>query len=128
MFDLKGNKARIKMSGILLGVSISLLLFLLGLVIVALIVNFFSITSAATNKIMFVVNYGVVFIGGVIAAYTSQNRGWLNGGVVGLVYVLLLVAMGSLCTSLVFSGSLLLKVLTICMVSALGGIIGINMV
>ena len=62
MFDLKGNKARIKMSGILLGVSISLLLFLLGLVIVALIVNFFSLPSAATHTIIFVVNYGVVLI------------------------------------------------------------------
>lgn len=128
MFDLKGNKARIKINGVFLGLSISGSLFLLGLIIVALLVNFFNMTSTTTNKIMFVINYGVVFIGGIIAAYTSQSRGWLNGGLVGLSYTIVLIIIGSLVTSFVFSSSMVLKILIICLISSLGGIIGINMV
>ena len=128
MFDGKGNKARMKINGVVLGLSISGVLFLLGLIIVAMLVNFFNITSTTTNNIMFVINYGVVFIGGIIAAYSSQSRGWLNGGLVGLSYVMILIIIGGFITSFVFSGSLVLKILIICLISSLGGVIGINMV
>ncbi|MBM7557904.1 TIGR04086 family membrane protein [Halanaerobacter jeridensis] len=128
MFDIQKDKASMKLTGVLLGLSISILLLLLGLVIVSFIINFVNISSLTTDKIMSIINYSVVFIGGLIAAYTSKNKGWLNGGLVGLIYIVILIILGSFMTTLVFSGSLLLKILTVCLISALGGIIGINMV
>ena len=128
MFDLKSDNANLKFNGVLLGLSISVLLLLLGLVIVAFIINLININSLTANKIMSIINYSVVFIGGIIAAHTSKSRGWLNGGLVGLSYMIILIIIGSLISPLTFSGALLLKLLTVCLISALGGIIGINMV
>ena len=104
------------------------LLFFLELVIMALIINFINIKSSTTLNVISIINYSVVFIGGVTAAYTSKSRGWLNGLLVGLGYILILSIVGSFDTALSFSGTLVLKIVTLCLISTLGGIIGINII
>ncbi|MFO7819092.1 MAG: TIGR04086 family membrane protein [Halanaerobacter sp.] len=128
MFNLKEKRARIKLTGFLLGLSTSLLLFFLGLVIMALIINVINIRNSTTLNLISIINYSVVFIGGVTAAYTSKSRGWLNGLLVGLAYILILIVVGSFTTTPSFSGILVLKIVTLCLVSTLGGIIGINII
>ncbi|MGM0370112.1 MAG: TIGR04086 family membrane protein [Bacillota bacterium] len=128
MVNLNENGAKLKLTGVIVGFSVSLVLFFSATIVVGVMINFINIASLTTDKIMVGINYAVVFIGGLIAAYHSQSRGWLNGALSGLIYCLLLILLGSLFTTLSFSGGLLLRVLIACLVSALGGMIGINMI
>jgi putative membrane protein (TIGR04086 family) len=128
MVNLKENGAKLQLTGVLVGFSVSLILFFSATIVLGVVVNFINIDSLATDKIMVGINYVVIFIGGLIAAYYSQSRGWLNGALAGLSYCFLLILLGSLFTTFSFSGGLLLRVLIACLVSALGGMIGINMI
>ena len=128
MTKLKGNKARIAMTGVLLGVGVSIILFIIAVTGLGLVINFSDIANGSVDKIMIVSNYLALFIGGLIAAYSAKSKGWLNGGLVGLIYVLLLILLGSFTTVMAFSGGLLLRMTIACVVSALGGIIGINII
>ncbi|MGM0502042.1 MAG: TIGR04086 family membrane protein [Bacillota bacterium] len=128
MNKLSNNKAKLEISGILLGVSVSVVLFLVVLIVLGLVVNFMNISSETANRIMFLTNYAVVFIGGLIAAYSSKNKGWLNGTLVGMIYIILVLLLGHFSTAVVFSSGLVLRITIACLISALGGMIGINMI
>ena len=128
MFALKKSKAKIRLNGIMLGLSTSILFFFLGLIVLGFIINFTNINSDSSKTLLTIINYSALFIGGLIAAYTSKNKGWLNGGLVGLSYIICLIIVGNLTSSIIFSTTFLLRVLTFFLTSILGGIIGINMI
>ena len=128
MFSLKKKQSAVSLSGLLLGLGTSILLFLLGLIIVSFLVNFINISSHYSQILLAVINYSVLFIGGLIAAYSSKNKGWLNGALVGISYIICLFVVGHLTTSIVVSTSLLLRTFSFLLTSTLGGVIGINMI
>lgn len=128
MFALKKSKAKIRLNGIMLGLSTSILFFFLGLIVLGFIINFTNINSDSSKTLLTIINYSALFIGGLIAAYTSKNKGWLNGGLVGLSYIICLIIVGNLTSSIIFSTTFLLRVLTFFLTSILGGVIGINMI
>jgi putative membrane protein (TIGR04086 family) len=66
-------------------------------------------------------------IGGMLIARNSKTRGWLNGGVGGAVYVILLYVFGALFYNSFGISKNTLIMLIICLISgAIGGIIGVN--
>ena len=123
----RGEKI-IKVSGILQGVVFSFALLLVGSLLLGIAVNFSTLAVDFSLNFLFILSYVAVFLGGIIAAYKVENNGWLNGGLVGLFYMVLIVVVGSLWHTPVVSLSLGGRLLLACLVSGLGGMIGINIV
>ena len=118
----------IRVTDILWGVLISLSLLLLGSLLLGLITNFTNLITKLPTNLLFILNYIAIFIGGIVAAYRAQTNGWLNGGLVGLIYMLMIIVLGSLWQSVVFSVGLVLRVVLSFLVAGLGGMVGVNIV
>ncbi len=128
MSEREYSASKLIFSSVLRGLLVSLILLLVGSLLVGIIVNFTNIANLSFNKILFLINYLSIFIGGIVAAYSAKGRGWLNGGLVGLIYMLIIILLGSIWNPIIFSFSLLSRVMIGCLVSAVGGMIGVNVI
>lgn len=128
MSDLNSQESSIEVVGVLRGVVVSLALLLVSGLILGIVVSYTNLITKLSSKLLLVLNYTALFIGGVTAAYVAQSNGWLNGGLVGLVYMLLIVLLSLFWLPFNLSGSLVLQVVIACLVSSLGGMIGVNII
>ncbi len=126
--ESRNESTLFKVSSILSGLVTSLLLIMFGSLLLGGIVSFTDIGQQLASNILFIMNYIVIFIGGIIASYLAGSNGWINGGLVGLIYMLIIILLGSLWHSIEPSIILASRVLIGFLVSALGGIIGVNIV
>ncbi|MCK8817992.1 TIGR04086 family membrane protein [Natroniella sulfidigena] len=124
----QNNMSFIKTSSILRGLIVSLIILLSSSIFLGVIISLTNITSNSVNTILFALNYLALFVGGVAASYSAQNNGWLNGGLVGVIYMAVIILLGSLWTPITISLGLVTRVAIGFAVSALGGMIGINAV
>jgi putative membrane protein (TIGR04086 family) len=69
-----------------------------------------------------------ILIAGIVSARRIKRKGWLNGGMVGLVYVIILYLLGGiLYKDYLVSSNTVYVALTCIFTGSLGGIIGVNM-
>ncbi|KRW92777.1 hypothetical protein SD51_00240 [Alicyclobacillus tengchongensis] len=79
-----------------------------------------SLTAAA-----YVVHCVAVFCGAIAAARQVESRGWFHGGATGLLYALIMVAIGLFVyNTFTMDGSGLFRVLLMAVIGAFGGMIG----
>ncbi|GMA56279.1 putative membrane protein (TIGR04086 family) [Alicyclobacillus sacchari] len=79
-----------------------------------------SLTTAA-----YVVHCAAVFFGAIAAARQVDSRGWFHGGSTGLLYALIMVAIGLFVyNTFTMDGSGLFRVLLMAVIGAFGGMIG----
>jgi len=109
------------------GVFIGVFILLILTVIMALFSSLlFRMSSVNLNILLLVVNFFILTFVGFYVARKVEKNGWLNGGLAGLVYMVLLILIGTL--SMPIS---LLNILTMAMlgliIGSIGGIIGINL-
>lgn len=110
------------------GVGIALLLSLVIFVIFACLITYTSLPERYTAPVVAVTTYVSVFIAGLITARGASRKGWLNGALTGLLYMLVIYIAGVLGTTApVFNPSMLGRVLAAVLVGAVGGIVGINL-
>ncbi|OCL27185.1 hypothetical protein U472_06845 [Orenia metallireducens] len=128
MTQSENEGAVIKVSSILFGLVVSLILLLIGSLVLGVIISLSNVANQSASRILFIVNYLAIFIGGIVAAYSAGGKGWVNGGLVGLTYMLVIVLLGSLWNPVVFSFSLFLRVIIGFLISAFGGMIGVNII
>ena len=122
------GESLVDVAGILWGVVISLGLLFLGNVVLGVITTFVPLSTVVPTNLLFILNYVALFIGGIVTAYRVGSNGWLNGGLVGLVYMGLILMLGGFWHSFSFSPGLGLRLLLAFLVAGLGGIIGVNVV
>ncbi|AGB40720.1 putative membrane protein, TIGR04086 family/integral membrane protein, TIGR04097 family [Halobacteroides halobius DSM 5150] len=120
--------SKVKVVGVFRGLIISIALLLISNLILGIVTSYTSIAISLTSRWITIFHYIAIFIGGAIAAYSAENNGWLNGGLVGLIYMVAIVLLGLLWYPFNLSLLLALKILIAFIVSALGGIIGINII
>ncbi|WP_027338760.1 TIGR04086 family membrane protein [Halonatronum saccharophilum] len=128
MPEARNEGLGIKVSGILIGLLVSLAILLVGSFILGLIINFSSLSNNSASRVLFITNYFAIFVGGIVSAYLAGSKGWINGGLVGLVYMGSIILLGSLWNPVVFSLGLGLRVGIGFLISALGGMIGVNII
>lgn len=100
------------------------------LVVASLILGVLSsmdvIQEELANQILLVINYIAIFIGGIFTARKVDTRGWLNGGLVGLLYMVVVVIIGMQIVSIAIGFQMLLRIVSGFITGALGGVIGVN--
>ena len=122
------QKTLLQVKSILWGVLISLGFLVVGSLLLGIITNFTNLTDELPTNLLFILNYVAIFVGGLVTAYRVETNGWLNGGLVGTIYMLIIIILRSLWQSVVFSLGLMLRVLLAFVVAGLGGMVGINIV
>lgn len=118
----------IKFSSILKGLVCSFAI----LVITSIILGFFfsifnALNEEVISRILLVINYVAIFVGGIYSARASYRKGWLIGGFVGLLYMLIILILGLRWVEISFSLDLILRIVSGFITGAIGGIIGINL-
>lgn len=101
------------------------------LIILSLILGFIislndSLGDDLMNRVLMIINYTAIFIGGVMAARWAQTKGWLHGGLVGLIYMLIVIFIGSKYVQVAMGFEVLLRVISGFLTGVLGGVLGVN--
>jgi putative membrane protein (TIGR04086 family) len=93
----------------------------------ALFIHYTSIHSSSLYTIALMINGVSLISGGYIAGKKAGNKGWYYGGLQGIVYTLLVLLIGFLAYDSILKTSPFNFVISAFGISALGGIIGVNM-
>lgn len=111
----------------ILGQSIIWIIVFILSVITAFVLRYSDIQTSSLPLITFFINAIALLTGGFVSGKQSGKRGWIMGGIQGIIYTLLLMIIGFLAldTSLRVNPI----VFGICSfgLGALGGIVGVNM-
>ena len=110
------------------GTIISILLTIIFLMIYAALLSYTNISEDTMTPVILVITGVCILIGSSISSINLKKQGMINGGLVGLIYVLFLYVISS-----IFLSGFALTTKTIWMLiigivtGMIGGIIGINM-
>lgn len=121
---IKNYKLTLLLKGIFLAFLFSLICFF----ILSIILSF----TSASEKIIQPTSYiviiiSVVFAGGYVAQ-RMEKRGWIHGGITGLLYILILTIIGHFTGSgFVFNKLFISRILLGIFPGIIGGILGINL-
>jgi len=111
---------------ILKGILIGLLVLLIITAILATIYSLvFTFSTIILNKILIVISLIIVIYIGIYIAKRVDKFGWLNGGLGGMIFMGIIIILGSLNVSLSLWPVLLVLILGL-FLGGIGGIIGIN--
>ena len=122
--DISKEKNIIK---ILKGVMISIVISILLLTIYAVILTYTS-TSESTIKPVVIIITGIsLLIGSFISSMKLKKQGMINGGIVGLIYILSIYIISSIWLSnFSLDLELIIMIIVSIITGMIGGIIGIN--
>lgn len=118
----------VDLGAIVAGVIVTFLLTLAVSALLAVGIYLTDMTEAHVTGALYYIGLVAVAIGGAAASRRAGTRGWLHGGITGLAYVGLSLAIGTL----LFPGGAAMvgvpaKLLTGTAAGAIGGVAGINL-
>lgn len=110
------------------GTVISILLTLIFLMVYAALLSYTNISEDTMTPVILVITGVCILIGSSISSINLKKQGMINGGLVGLIYVLFLYIISSIFLSGFALTSKTIWMIIIGIVTGMiGGIIGINM-
>lgn len=125
----KGGKAMKKLTVGVLGYGIGsiFILMMLFAVILAILLRFTVMDYQTLNQTALIAGISILAIGGMLAAYKGEQKGWLSGGATGLLFVISMILFQIIFENqwvtwpqLSYFGGLILA-------AWLGGMIGVNL-
>ncbi|MFW6287532.1 MAG: TIGR04086 family membrane protein [bacterium] len=127
MFNNKNTDTSINNLIIFKGVFKGMIILLIITALMALFSGFlFRMSSSNLNILLLVVNFLILTYVGFYVAREVDKNGWLNGGLAGLIYMILLILIGTISMPISLANVLLMAVLGL-IIGSIGGIIGINL-
>lgn len=120
--EIKTINNLIILKGVILGV---VLLFITSTVMAVISGFIYHININALDTVLITENFFIIIIIGLYVARKVEKNGWLNGGLSGLVYMLIILLIGSISIPITIWNILLLALIAL-IVGGIGGIIGIN--
>lgn len=113
---------------IIKGTIISILLTIIFLMIYAALLSYTNISEDTMTPVILVITGVCILIGSSISSINLKKQGMINGGLIGLIYVLFLYIISSIFLSGFALTSKTIWMIIIGIVTGMiGGIIGINM-
>lgn len=109
--------------------SVSILISLILLIVYAIILRYSNLPEKSISFIDTLIMGIAIVSGSIYVTKKVNNKGWLNGGIVGLLYVLILVIIFSIfkIDNFKFDAYVLFKVIIGMIIGVIGGMIGVNM-
>lgn len=127
MLEYKNNERFINNFVIFKGVLLGLMIMLILTIIFALFSGvLFRLEEARLNKIFLGQNIILLLLIGFYVARNVERNGWLNGAMAGLLYMIILILLGSISLPLSLSNIIFMALLAL-ILGGIGGILGINL-
>ncbi|MFC4078327.1 TIGR04086 family membrane protein [Salinithrix halophila] len=113
-------------SPLLSGMAVVLGTVLSGSIATAMLLRFTSLAEASLPYFTYGINGAALIAGGWIAGRRAGRKGWLYGGLTGILYVLLILVIGFLAFNTTMRVQPFLFTICATGLSAIGGIFGVN--
>lgn len=112
---------------IIKGVLYGFVFMIITTFIMALFSGFlFSLDSAHLNILFLVISIIILIFIGFYVARNVENNGWLNGGIAGLIYMIIVLLIGTINMPISLSNIFLIAIVGMT-IGSIGGILGINL-
>ncbi|AEF17458.1 MULTISPECIES: TIGR04086 family membrane protein [Thermoanaerobacterium] len=122
------NDRILNIPGIIVGLLISYIITLLFFIIYALVLTYTPLSELTLPTLTMLITIIGIVLSGAIAARNTKSKGWLNGGLAGLLYVLLMLFLGVYFVKEAgINAGIALKLIWGVILGAIGGMIGINL-
>ena len=113
---------------ILKGTVISILLSLILLTIYSALLSFTNISESTMTTVVLVITGISILLGSSMSSINIKKQGMLNGGLVGLIYVLLIYLLSSVfLVGFQFNLNSIIMIAVGILTGMIGGIIGVNL-
>lgn len=76
--------------------------------------------------ITYIVNAISLLVGGFVTGFKAKERGWIFGGVTGILYTIILFIIAFLAFDIAITSKTLVTMISAFGISAIGGIFGVN--
>ncbi|WP_168121641.1 TIGR04086 family membrane protein [Paenibacillus sp. HB172176] len=114
-------------SPLLAGVIFSLLWLAAGALLLSFMLSFTNMMESELGTYTLLVHGASSLAGGFTCGKRSIRRGWYNGGLLGLMYGIIIVIVSFLATNASFSLHSLIMLGTVLLAGAFGGMVGVNL-
>lgn len=122
--DKRGSTVLIIGKGVLIAYIISIIL----LIIYGILLTITSLSESSMSTVIMVVTMISIALASIYTAVKLGSKGWLNGALVGLVYMIILFFLSLIFnTGVSFDGFILFRMFMGLIIGALSGVIGINL-
>lgn len=123
----QAGKMQVRISSpILSGLIFSLAVMLVGVLVVSLLLTVTGLGEDALPMFVYIIHGAALLIGGFVTGRKRGTKGWYHGGMLGILYWLLIMIVGFLSINATFGMDVLMTA-GICFVTgAIGGILGVN--
>ena len=122
------KEKNINIINLISGTIISILLTIIFLIIYATLLSYTNISENTITPVIFIITGICILIGSSISSINLKNQGMINGGWVGLIYVIFLYVVSSIFIAGFQLTLNTIWMIIICIVTGMiGGVIGINM-
>lgn len=109
------------------GSVLAMIISIISLFIFALLLTYTSLSENTIFPVVLTITGVSILVGSSMSSMKIKKNGLINGGAVGLIYILILYLASSLCfTGFQITGNSLIMLLVGTLTGILGGIIGVN--
>jgi len=127
MFENQNREKSIDNLTIMKGVFWGVVVLLVINTIMALVSNFiFSLSTGVFNTVLITENLLILLFVGFYIARKVDKNGWLNGGIGGLIYMVIIILLGTISMPISIWYIFLLAIMGL-IIGSIGGIFGINL-
>lgn len=120
-------KTPIIASPLLAGVAFSIIWLAAGALLLSLLLHFSSMKESDLSSYTLLVHGLSALAGGLTAGKRSERRGWYNGGLLGLIYGVIVMIVSFLAANAAPSWNSALILGAALLAGAFGGMIGVNL-
>lgn len=125
--SLRGGARALRRFPVLYGLAWALFYAVIGVLVVTLWAHVWPLSTRQLSTAAYIVHCIAVLLGSIAGSRAAGERGWYYGGVIGLIYALVMMCIGFVVYSTFsFDAGGLLRILLMALIGAFGGMIGVN--
>jgi putative membrane protein (TIGR04086 family) len=122
---VRGAMSVVRRVPVLYGLTYALFWAVIGAIVVTMLAHFGNLSNRGLVIGAYLIHCISVLIGAMAGSRAASDRGWYYGGLVGLIYALIMVLLSLLIySSFSFDAAGLFRVLIMALIGAFGGILG----
>jgi putative membrane protein (TIGR04086 family) len=126
--DSKGDGSSRSILVVSKGVLIAYIISILSLIIYGILLAITSLSEATMPTAVMVITMVSIALAGIYTAVKVETRGWLNGALVGLIYMIILFFISMILkTGITLDKYIIFRMFMGSVIGGLAGIIGINL-
>jgi putative membrane protein (TIGR04086 family) len=122
----KMPRARIA-SPMLSGLLYTFIWMIAGTLVASLLLLFTGMQENRLSTYSLVIHGLAILIGGLVSGKRAQSKGWYHGGILGLIYSVIVVMIGFLAFDAGFQKETAVLITLCFLLGALGGMFGVNL-